>query len=59
MLVVSCDLMTDVGLHMLADVHRTHDASVTIMMAPSPDVAEMSAPGGKANRKIGKILGNS
>lgn len=54
MLIVSCDLVTDMALHLLADVHRTHDASVTMMMAPAPDVTEMSAPGGKSSKRIGK-----
>lgn len=54
MLVLSCDIITDMAIHLLADVHRTYDASVTMMMAPTPDVAEMSAPGGKSSKKMGR-----
>ena len=50
---MSCDVITDLRLHMVADVHRKYDASVTMVMAPTPDVIEMSAPGGKQSKKIG------
>ena len=53
MMIVSCDLITDVALHLLADLHRTFDATVTMLLAPSIDTADISVPGGKANRKIG------
>ena len=54
-MVVSCDVITDLPLHRLADLHRTRDASLTMMLAPTPDVAELSAPGGKAGKKIGNL----
>ena len=51
---LSCDIITDMAIHLLADVHRTYDATVTMMMAQTPDVTEMSAPGGKSSKKMGK-----
>ena len=51
---MSCDIITDIAIHLLADVHRTYDASVTMMMALTHDVAEMSAPGGKSSKKMGR-----
>jgi len=51
LLLVSCDLITDVPLHRLVDIHRTHNASVTMLLGNLPDMAEISVPGGKANRK--------
>lgn len=55
-LLISCDLITDISLHLLADVHRTYDSTLTMLMAPMPDLSEGSVPGGKANRKIEKDL---
>ncbi|ELU00952.1 hypothetical protein CAPTEDRAFT_226439 [Capitella teleta] len=52
LLVVSCDLICSVQLHQMADLHRTRDAALTMLLAPSPDVSEASVPGGKANRKV-------
>ena len=37
--VVSCDLVTDVALHHLADVHRSHDASLSVLLAPVPQTS--------------------
>ena len=37
--VVSCDLVTDVALHHLADIHRNHDASVSALLAPVPQTS--------------------
>ena len=31
-LLLSCDLVCDVPLHLLADVHRTNNASVTVLL---------------------------
>ena len=55
LLVLTCDLVTDLPLHLLADVHRTHDATLTMLLAPLPDLTEASVPGGKANKRIGLI----
>ena len=54
LLVVSCDLVTTLPLHRLADLHRTYDASLTILLSQTPELAKSSAPGGKASKKIGQ-----
>lgn len=51
-LVVSCDLISDIKLHHVADLHRTYDSTVTMLLAPAPDTTDMASPGGKAGRKI-------
>lgn len=52
-LVVSCDLVTDVELHLLADVHRTHDATATVLLQTRKDQSTegVSVPGTKSKRK--------
>jgi translation initiation factor eIF-2B subunit gamma len=52
-LVISCDLVTDVPLHQLADMHRTQDASLTMMLvSTSNQNAEKEASsGGKGATK--------
>jgi len=52
-MLVSCDVITDVSLHLLADLHRTYDATVTMLLSPAIDITDVSVPGGKANRKMG------
>lgn len=37
--VVSCDLITDVALHHLADIHRSHDSTLTAFLAPVPQTS--------------------
>lgn len=32
-LVVSCDLIAEVKLHQMADIHRTYDATLTVLLA--------------------------
>ncbi|CAH1772663.1 unnamed protein product [Owenia fusiformis] len=50
-LVISCDLVTDLALHKLADIHRTYDSTVTCLMAPSPDpTGELPSPGTKKKK---------
>ena len=31
-MVVSCDIIADVKLHQLADVHRTYNASISVLL---------------------------
>ncbi|XP_022110388.1 translation initiation factor eIF-2B subunit gamma-like [Acanthaster planci] len=53
-LVISCDLITDIELHLLADVHRTYDASMTMLMHTTLDQSNeggVSVPGTKSKRK--------
>ena len=47
-------MISDLSLHLLADVHRTYDSTVTMFMAPLPDLTEVTVPGGKANKKLGE-----
>jgi translation initiation factor eIF-2B subunit gamma len=54
-LLVSCDLVTDLALHLLTDLHRTYDSTVTMLLAPSLDTADVTVPGGKANKKLGTV----
>ena len=30
---MSCDLIAEVNLHQLADIHRTYDATLTVLLA--------------------------
>ena len=54
LVVVSCDLITDVPLHRLADLHRTHNSTVTMLLGSLLDMTDVAVPGGKANKKIGE-----
>ncbi|XP_064605278.1 translation initiation factor eIF2B subunit gamma-like isoform X2 [Liolophura sinensis] len=52
LLVLSCDLITNLPLHTLADVHRTYDATVTTLLSTVPQqFADIPAPGVKTKRK--------
>ena len=37
--IVSCDLVTDIALHHLADIHRSHDATLSTFLAPVPQTS--------------------
>lgn len=37
--VVSCDLVTDIALHHLADIHRSHDSTLSAFLAPVPQTS--------------------
>eukprot|EP00035_Acanthoeca_spectabilis_P037252 m.44301 g.44301 ORF g.44301 m.44301 type:complete len:452 (-) comp8517_c0_seq1:2744-4099(-) len=39
-IVVSADLITDFNLHILADLHRLHDATVTCLLKAAPEKSE-------------------
>ena len=56
LLLISCDLVTTLPLHMLADMHRTTGASVTMLLAPMPDLVKSSAPGSKTSKKQGETF---
>lgn len=51
--VVSCDLVTDAALHHLADIHRSHDATVSAFLAPVPQTSadREAASNPKAKKK--------
>ena len=53
-LVVSCDLVTYFPLHLLADVHRTNDATLTMLVAPAPNISDTAVPCPRANRHLGQ-----
>ncbi|XP_077981499.1 translation initiation factor eIF2B subunit gamma-like [Glandiceps talaboti] len=52
-IILSCDLITDIQLHRLADVHRTYDASVTMLFGNLPDQSTetVAVPGVKSKKK--------
>ncbi|XP_077005985.1 translation initiation factor eIF2B subunit gamma [Tamandua tetradactyla] len=49
-LVLSCDLITDVALHEVVDLFRAHDASLAMLMRKGQDGLE-PAPGQKGKKK--------
>ncbi|ELK13141.1 Translation initiation factor eIF-2B subunit gamma [Pteropus alecto] len=49
-LVLSCDLITDVALHEVVDLFRAHDASLAMLMRKGQDGLE-SVPGQKGKKK--------
>lgn len=59
--VVSCDLVTDIALHHLADIHRSHDSTLSAFLAPVPQTSadREAANNPKAKKKTdstGKII---
>ncbi|XP_048579656.1 translation initiation factor eIF-2B subunit gamma isoform X2 [Nematostella vectensis] len=57
-IVISCDLITDLPLHRLADIHHTYDASVTALLAPVPETSadREAASNPKAKKKKQQIV---
>lgn len=55
-LVLSCDLITDVALHEVVDLFRAHDASLAMLMRKGQDGLE-SVPGQKGKKKAGNMTG--
>lgn len=49
-LVVSCDLITDVALHEVVDLFRAHNATLSMLMRKGPETTE-PVPGQKGKRK--------
>lgn len=47
LLILSCDLVTNVPLHLLADVFRTNNSTAAILLSPEQD-AEQEASSSKA-----------
>ena len=45
-LILSCDIITDLQLEVLADVHRRHNALVTMCFYPPPPKSDLKPPGG-------------
>lgn len=51
-LVLSCDLITDVALHEVVDLFRAHDATLSMLMKKAHEPTEM-VPGQKGKKKPG------
>uniref|UniRef100_A0AAQ4QYJ8 Translation initiation factor eIF2B subunit gamma n=1 Tax=Gasterosteus aculeatus aculeatus TaxID=481459 RepID=A0AAQ4QYJ8_GASAC len=52
-LVVSCDLITDVALHEVVDLFRAHNATLAMLMSKAHDFTE-TVPGQKGKKKTGE-----
>ncbi|KAI1883235.1 hypothetical protein AGOR_G00243130 [Albula goreensis] len=52
-LVVSCDLITDVALHEVVDLFRAHDATLAMLMSKAHEFTE-TIPGQKGKKKAGE-----
>lgn len=52
-LVVSSDLITDIELHLLADIHRKYDATITALLYQQSDqsLEAVTVPGTRSKRK--------
>ena len=54
-MVLSCDLVTDLPIHNLTDVHRVHGAAVTALFARTTlDPKSIPVPGPKSKPKRGQ-----
>lgn len=52
LLIMSCDLIMDVSLHSIADLYRTYDATVTMLLCNVPDnLQDLPVPGPKSKKK--------
>lgn len=57
--VVSCDLVTDIALHHLADIHRSHDSTLSAFLAPVPQTsADREAANNPKAKKKTENTGN-
>lgn len=52
-LVVGCDLITDLDLNQVANVHRKHNASVTVLLSKLPESGDLPTPGQKGKSEPG------
>ncbi len=53
-MLVSCDLISEVQLHQLSDVHRVRGAAVTALFAERGHQGPIPVPGPKSKLKKGK-----
>lgn len=51
-LVVSCDLITDVALHEVVDLFRAHNATLAMLMSKAHEFTE-TVPGQKGKKRTG------
>lgn len=55
LLIIPCDLITDISLHNIANLHRTHDASLTMLLSSLPSqFYESVAPGARSKKPLEK-----
>lgn len=54
-LVVSCDLITDVALHEVVDLFRAHNATLAMLMSKAHEFTE-TVPGQKGKKKTGNRI---
>lgn len=55
--VISCDLVMDISLHHIADIYRTYDATVTMLLYATPDPStDVPVPGPKSKKRSGMFL---
>lgn len=57
-LVVSCDLITDVALHEVVDLFRAHNATLAMLMSKAHEFTE-TVPGQKGKKKTGNMKSES
>lgn len=51
-LLISCDLIMDISLHNIANIFRTNDASVTMLLCSAPEQStEIPVPGPKTKKR--------
>ncbi|XP_041475354.1 translation initiation factor eIF-2B subunit gamma-like isoform X2 [Lytechinus variegatus] len=52
-LVISSDLITDIELHLLADIHRKYDSTITTLLYQQPDqgLEGITVPGTRSKKK--------
>lgn len=55
-MVLPCDLITDFSLHQLADVHRSSNAYLSVLLGHNQDVNDIPVPDPRINRKQVKQL---
>lgn len=53
-LVLSCDLITDVALHEVVDLFRAHNATMAMLMSKAHEFTE-TVPGQKGKKKTGRL----
>ncbi|OWF56358.1 translation initiation factor eIF-2B subunit gamma-like [Mizuhopecten yessoensis] len=52
LLIISCDLITDISIHQIANIHRKYDATVTMLLSPIPSqYRDIPTPGPKAKKR--------
>ena len=51
-LVISCDLVTEISIHHIANIFRTYDATVTMLLCNASDMpADVPVPGPKSKKR--------